>query len=298
MAIPKLLSIAGSDPSGGAGVQADLKTFSALGCYGMAVVTALTAQNTTGVTRVFPIPPDMVAAQIDAIFSDIAVNAVKIGMLAEPAIAEAVAESLRRAGAKNIVLDPVLAATRGAALSEGGLPGAIITRLLPLVDLITPNLAEAAVLTGTGLARDTDEMAAQARALALRGARAALVKGGHLGGEPTDVLFANGALTLLSGRRVDDAPRARHRLRAGLGHRRESRQGIGARRGGRRRQDMAGAGLDGGGGPATWRRRRPAESFLGAVGQAVNARGAYFEKALPSGSRARGDPRAESRRRR
>ena len=203
MAIPKLLSIAGSDPSGGAGVQADLKTFSALGCYGMAVVTALTAQNTTGVTRVLPIPPDMVAAQIDAIFSDIAVDAVKIGMLAEPAIAEAVAESLRRAGAKNIVLDPVLAATRGAALSEGGLPRAIIEHLLPLVDLITPNLAEAAVLTGTALARGADEMTAQARALVEQGARAALVKGGHLGGEPMDVLFANGAARMFSGRRVD-----------------------------------------------------------------------------------------------
>ncbi len=203
MAIPKLLSIAGSDPSGGAGVQADLKTFSALGCYGMAVVTALTAQNTTGVTRVFPIPPDMVAAQIDAIFSDIAVNAVKIGMLAEPAIAEAVAQSLRRAGAKNIVLDPVLAATRGAALSEGGLPSAIMKHLLPLVDLITPNLAEAAVLTGTTLAHDMDQMAAQARALVEQGARAALVKGGHLGGEPVDVLFANGAPRMFSGRRVD-----------------------------------------------------------------------------------------------
>ncbi len=203
MAIPKLLSIAGSDPSGGAGVQADLKTFSALGCYGMAVITALTAQNTTGVARVWPIPPDMVAAQIDAIFSDIAVNAVKIGMLAEPAIAEAVAESLRRAGAKNIVLDPVLAATRGAALSEGGLPSGIMKHLLPLVDLITPNLAEAAVLTGTTLAHDMDQMAAQARALVEQGARAALVKGGHLGGEPVDVLFANGAPRMFSGRRVD-----------------------------------------------------------------------------------------------
>jgi len=203
VAVPKLLSIAGSDPSGGAGVQADLKTFSALGCYGMAVVTALTAQNTTGVTRVFPIPPDMVAAQIDAIFCDIAVDAVKIGMLAESAIAEAVAASLRRAAAKNIVLDPVLAATRGPALSEGGLPSAIMKYLLPLVDLITPNLAEAAVLTGSSLARDTDEMAAQTRVLVGQGARAALVKGGHLDGEPTDVLFANGAPTLLSGRRVD-----------------------------------------------------------------------------------------------
>ena len=284
MAIPKLLSIAGSDPSGGAGVQADLKTFSALGCYGMAVVTALTAQNTTGVTRVFPIPPDMVAAQIDAIFSDIAVNAVKIGMLAEPAIAEAVAELLRRAGAKNIVLDPVLAATRGAALSEGGLPGAIITRLLPLVDLITPNLAEAAVLTGTSLARDTDEMAAQARALALRGARAALVKGGHLGGEPTDVLFANGALTLLSGRRVD----TRHAH--GTGCALASAIAANLAKGSALGEAVADAktwleqALVAGEALRAWRRRRPAELFLGAVGQAVNARGAYFEKALPSGS--------------
>lgn len=203
MAIPKLLSIAGSDPSGGAGIQADLKTFSALGCYGMAVITALTAQNTMGVTRVLPIPPAMVAAQIDAIFSDIAVDAVKIGMLAEPAIARAAAESLRRAGAKNVVLDPVLAATKGAALSEGGLPRAIIEHLLPLVDLITPNLAEAAVLTGTALARDADEMTAQARALVEQGARAALVKGGHLGREPVDALFANGAARIFSGRRVD-----------------------------------------------------------------------------------------------
>jgi hydroxymethylpyrimidine/phosphomethylpyrimidine kinase len=202
VAIPKLLSIAGSDPSGGAGVQADLKTFSALGCYGMAAVTALTAQNTTGATRVSPIPPDMVAAQIDAIFSDIAVDAVKIGMLAEPAIAEAVAKSLRRAGAKNIVLDPVLAATKGAALSEGGLPGAIIEHLLPLADLITPNLAEAANLAGTSPARDVDEMTAQARALVERGARAVLIKGGHLGGEPMDVLFANRARRIFSGRRV------------------------------------------------------------------------------------------------
>jgi hydroxymethylpyrimidine/phosphomethylpyrimidine kinase len=203
VAVSKLLSIAGSDPSGGAGVQADLKTFSALGCYGMAVVTALTAQNTTGVTRVMAVPPDMVAAQIEAIFADIAVDAVKIGMLTEPAIARAVAELLRRAGAKNIVLDPVLAATKGADLSESDLPRAIIEHLLPLVDLITPNLAEAAILTGTTLSRDVEGMAAQARMLVDKGARAALVKGGHLHGDPVDVLFANGARTLLSGRRVN-----------------------------------------------------------------------------------------------
>jgi len=203
VSVAKLLSIAGSDPSGGAGVQADLKTFSALRCYGMAAVTALTVQNTTGVTRVMGVPPDMVAAQIDAIFADIAVDAVKIGMLAEPAIARAVADSLRRANAKNIVLDPVLAATKGVAVSDDELPRAILEHLLPLADVITPNLAEAAILTGAALARDVADMAAQARALVESGARAALVKGGHLGGEPVDALFANGALTLFSGRRID-----------------------------------------------------------------------------------------------
>jgi hydroxymethylpyrimidine/phosphomethylpyrimidine kinase len=114
-----------------------------------------------------------------------------------------VAELLRRAGAKNIVLDPVLAATKGADLSESDLPRAIIEHLLPLVDLITPNLAEAAILTGTTLSRDVEGMAAQARMLVDKGARAALVKGGHLHGDPVDVLFANGARTLLSGRRVN-----------------------------------------------------------------------------------------------
>ena len=153
MNAPRLLSIAGSDPSGGAGVQADLKTFAALRCYGMAAITALTAQNTGGVARVRAIAPDMVAAQIDAIFQDIAVDAVKIGMLAEPAIARAVADALRRAGAPTIVLDPVLAATKGAALGDDDLPGAILKHLLPLATLITPNLAEAAILTGTAPAR-------------------------------------------------------------------------------------------------------------------------------------------------
>ncbi len=203
MNAPRLLSIAGSDPSGGAGVQADLKTFAALRCYGMAAITALTAQNTGGVARVRAIAPDMVAAQIDAIFQDIAVDAVKIGMLAEPAIARAVADALRRAGAPTIVLDPVLAATKGAALGDDDLPGAILKHLLPLATLITPNLAEAAILTGTAPARGVNDMILQARTLVDRGARAALVKGGHLDGEPVDVLFADGAPRLFSGRRVD-----------------------------------------------------------------------------------------------
>ncbi|MGA9601259.1 MAG: bifunctional hydroxymethylpyrimidine kinase/phosphomethylpyrimidine kinase [Methylocystis sp.] len=200
---PKLLSIAGSDPSGGAGVQADLKTFAAFGAYGMAAITALTVQNTEGVLKVAPVSAALVAAQIDAIFDDIAVDAVKIGMLARPSTARAVAASLKRAGAQNIVLDPVLSASRGADLSAAGLPRAILEHLAPLATLITPNLREAAILTGTPLAKNTDDMEAQARALVAAGAKAALVKGGHLDGAPVDVLCAPGATRLFSGERVE-----------------------------------------------------------------------------------------------
>ncbi len=200
--IPKVLSIAGSDPSGGAGVQADIKTFSALSCYGMAAVTALTAQNTRGVGLVHAIPPDVVAAQIDAIFADIDVDAVKIGMLADAAIADAVAESLTRVAAKNIVFDPVLYSTHGDALSAAGLIDAARARVLPLARLVTPNLPEAAALLDAREARDPREMAEQARALADRGARAALVKGGHLEGEPVDVLFDGTHIHEFRGKRI------------------------------------------------------------------------------------------------
>ena len=200
---PKLLSIAGSDPSGGAGLQADLKTFAAFGAYGMAAVTALTVQNTTGVLKVAPISASLVAAQIDAVFADIAVNAVKIGMLARSSTAEAVALSLQHAGAKNIVLDPVLRATRGAELSVTGLPRAILTHLAPLVTLITPNLQEAAILTGTAVAQNAQDMEAQARALVAAGAKAALVKGGHLDGAPLDVLCTHGATRVFRGARIE-----------------------------------------------------------------------------------------------
>jgi hydroxymethylpyrimidine/phosphomethylpyrimidine kinase len=201
-AIPKLLSIAGSDPSGGAGVQADIKTFSAFRCYGMAAITALTAQNTRGVLRMEPIAPEIVAAQIDAVFADIGVDAVKIGMLATPQIARAVAAALRRAGARNIVLDPVLSASAGAPLGVAGLAQAILDAALPLAALVTPNLAEAAILTGTPPARSLEEMAAQARLLVAGGARAALVKGGHLEGAPSDVLCAEGVIATIPGARV------------------------------------------------------------------------------------------------
>lgn len=200
--IPKLLSIAGSDPSGGAGAQADLKTFSALGCYGMAAITALTAQNTRGVTASFPVAPDIVAAQIDAILSDIPPDAVKIGMVATPEIAETIAAALTRGAARNIVLDPVLAPTQGAPLAAAGLEAALVAHLLPLARLVTPNIHEAGALTNTPPARDADEMAAQGRRLIARGARAVLVKGGHLDGEPIDVLIENGETRVFHGRRI------------------------------------------------------------------------------------------------
>ncbi|QGM45913.1 bifunctional hydroxymethylpyrimidine kinase/phosphomethylpyrimidine kinase [Methylocystis heyeri] len=199
----KLLAIAGSDPSGGAGAQADIKTFSALGGYGMAAITALTAQNTQGVLASVPVAPQLVAAQIDAIFADIEVDAVKIGMLAQADVAHAVAEALARGKAKNIVLDPVLAPSQGEDFSSGDLAPAIVEILLPMAALVTPNLAEAAALTATPAARSVTEMERQARALVSLGAGAALVKGGHLDGAPVDVLFAAGQSMLFGGARVE-----------------------------------------------------------------------------------------------
>ncbi|HMK91054.1 MAG TPA: bifunctional hydroxymethylpyrimidine kinase/phosphomethylpyrimidine kinase [Methylocystis sp.] len=200
---PRVLAISGSDPSGGAGAQADIKTFAAFGCYGMAAITALTVQNTRGVRSVITVEPDVVAAQVDAIFEDVAVDAVKIGMLGRVETARAVAASLRRAGAHNVVVDPVLAASHGAPLAEAGLAAAILAELAPLAALLTPNLAEAASLTGTAPAGGEAEMGAQARALVAAGARAVLVKGGHLDGDPVDLLWTEGAAALFRGRRIE-----------------------------------------------------------------------------------------------
>ncbi|MEF3366558.1 bifunctional hydroxymethylpyrimidine kinase/phosphomethylpyrimidine kinase [Methylocystis sp. 9N] len=201
--IPRLLSIAGSDPSGGAGIQADLKTFSAFGCYGMAAITALTAQNTRGVTAAYPIAPDIVAAQIEAAMSDIAPDAIKIGMVATPEIAQAIAETFARYDARNIVLDPVLVPTQGVSLASAGLEKALIATLAPLARLVTPNLHEASALTDTPRATNADEMAAQGRLLIEAGARAVLMKGGDLDGEPIDVLIEAGETRVFGGRRIN-----------------------------------------------------------------------------------------------
>ena len=200
--IANVLSIAGSDPSGGAGIQADLKTFAALGCYGMAAITALTAQNTTGVRAVQAVSPDFVAAEIDAIFEDIEVHAVKIGMLGTPAAAEIVAARLARWNARNVVLDPVLAATSGDDLGGGAVADAILAHLLPLARLVTPNLPEIARLTGLPEPRDVDGMRVAGRALISRGAEAVLVKGGHLDGDAVDVLVTKEGAQTFSAPRI------------------------------------------------------------------------------------------------
>ncbi|TCO83813.1 hydroxymethylpyrimidine kinase /phosphomethylpyrimidine kinase [Plasticicumulans lactativorans] len=180
--IPNVLTIAGSDPSGGAGIQADLKTFSALGAFGTSVITALTAQNTRGVTGVHAVPAAFVREQLDTLFADVAIAAVKIGMLADPAVIDAVAEVLERKRPRHVVLDPVMVAKSGDRLLPAAAVAALRSRLLPLADLITPNLPEAADLLGLPQADSTTAMERQAAALRECGARGVLLKGGHLGG--------------------------------------------------------------------------------------------------------------------
>lgn len=176
------LTIAGSDSGGGAGVQADLKTFSALGVYGASVLTALTAQNTRAVTAVHRVPPEMVRAQLDAVFDDLAVAAVKIGMLASADLIEVVAQHLHGRTVP-VVVDPVMVAKSGDALLEDGAVAALRARLLPLASVLTPNLPEAARLLGVAPAADEPAMLEQGRALLALGAHAVLMKGGHARGE-------------------------------------------------------------------------------------------------------------------
>lgn len=176
---PRVLTIAGSDPSGGAGIQADLKTFGALGAYGTAALTALTVQNTQGVHRVHPLPAELVAAQAEAILADIRIDAVKIGMLPDADCIRAVAGVLRRHPVPFVVLDPVLRATSGMSLSTDAASTVLLTELLPLADLLTPNLNELARLSGRPPAADEDDMQHQGRLLQTQGARAVLLKSGH-----------------------------------------------------------------------------------------------------------------------
>ncbi len=182
------MTIAGSDSGGGAGIQADLKTFSALGVYGASTLTAITAQNTVGVTAVHEIPTDVVAAQIDAVISDIGADAVKTGMLSSPEIVATVADGIWRHGIANLVVDPVMVAKSGDRLLRAEAIATICERLIPLAAVVTPNIPEAEDLTGLTIATDADAQRA-AEAIIAMGAKSVVVKGGHRDGPPTDILY-------------------------------------------------------------------------------------------------------------
>ena len=188
----RVLSIAGSDSGGGAGIQADLKTFSALGCYGMTAITAITAQNTQGVRAIHGIPPDMLRAQIDAVAEDIGVDAVKIGMLHDPEVVRVVVKAIARHQMLQVVLDPVMVATSGDRLMADETVGVLVQELFPRVTVITPNLDEAALLLGRSI-DGADALDEAASALLALGAPAVLLKGGHLPGDlVVDVLAMAG----------------------------------------------------------------------------------------------------------
>jgi hydroxymethylpyrimidine/phosphomethylpyrimidine kinase len=201
--IPVALTIAGSDSSGGAGIQADLKTFAALGVYGASAITALTAQNTTGVRGIHQVPADFVTAQIDAVFTDLDVKAVKIGMVAQRATIEAIAAALARWSPEHVVLDPVMVATSGDHLLASDAVASLRSELIPRASLITPNLPEAAALLEEAGATSEAEIASQGERLLALGCRAVLIKGGHgQGSESIDYLFDGGRTIALAAPRI------------------------------------------------------------------------------------------------
>ena len=203
MTTPVALTIAGSDSSGGAGIQADLKTFAALGVYGASVITALTAQNTRGVTGIHAVPASFVTEQIDAVFSDLDVGAVKIGMVAQVASIEAIAAALLRWSPGHVVLDPVMVATSGDRLLAAEAVNALRTKLVPLASVVTPNLPEAAALLDEPVAASEAEIESQGRRLLALGCRAVLIKGGHgEGAESIDYLVSGEGTLALAAPRV------------------------------------------------------------------------------------------------
>jgi hydroxymethylpyrimidine/phosphomethylpyrimidine kinase len=203
MIIPIALTIAGSDSSGGAGIQADLKSFAARGVYGASVITALTAQNTMGVTGIHQVPADFVTAQIDAVFEDLDVRAVKIGMVADLAVIDAIAAGLQKWSPKHIVLDPVMVATSGDRLLAAEAVDALRTKLIPLAGLITPNMPEAAALLNEPVATDEAAIESQGQRLLAMGCPAVLIKGGHgQGAESIDYLVTGSGTIALAAPRT------------------------------------------------------------------------------------------------
>ena len=195
------LTIAGSDSSGGAGIQADIKTMTAHGVYAMSAVTALTAQNTTGVTDILESTPEFLAEQLDCVFTDIFPDAVKTGMVSSTALIEVIAAKLRQYGAKNIVVDPVMVATSGSRLISEDAVGALCEHLLPLATVLTPNIPEAELLSGMEI-KDAGGMERAARAISERYGCAVLCKGGHQINDADDLLWRNGAGRWFRGKRI------------------------------------------------------------------------------------------------
>ncbi|MDE5779135.1 MAG: bifunctional hydroxymethylpyrimidine kinase/phosphomethylpyrimidine kinase [Lachnospiraceae bacterium] len=198
-----ILSIAGSDSGGGAGIQADLKTITCLGEYGMTAITALTAQNTMGVEGVEVVSVQMVKSQIDAVFGDIRPDAVKLGMIATPDIMEAVCEKLIQYKAEHIVVDPVMVATSGSSLMESSTVRTLKEKLIPLADIITPNISEAEVLSGISV-EGKEDMVKAAEKIAEYYCGSILIKGGHLTDTADDLLYQNGEIIWLYGKRLDN----------------------------------------------------------------------------------------------
>jgi hydroxymethylpyrimidine/phosphomethylpyrimidine kinase len=203
MTTPVALTIAGSDSSGGAGIQADLKTFAALSVYGASAITALTAQNTRGVSAIHPVPPEFVTAQLDAVFADLAIGAVKTGMLGGRATIEAIAAAFRRWSPPFVVIDPLMVATSGERLLPADAVDTLRTKLIPLAAIITPNLPEAAVLLSEPLAASDAAIESQGRRLLSLGCSHVLIKGGHgHGSESIDYLISASATVPLASRRL------------------------------------------------------------------------------------------------
>ncbi len=197
------LTIAGSDSSGGAGIQADIKTMTANGVYAMSAITALTAQNTTGVQGIFEVSPDFLAQQLDSIFTDIRPDAVKIGMVSSTGLIEVIARKLREYRAENIVVDPVMVATSGAKLISDDAIAALKEHLLPLATVLTPNIPETEVLSGMAV-RTPDDMVAAAKAISEQYRCAVLCKGGHQLNDANDLLWRGGTSKWFNGKRIDN----------------------------------------------------------------------------------------------
>ncbi|WP_299031866.1 bifunctional hydroxymethylpyrimidine kinase/phosphomethylpyrimidine kinase [uncultured Anaerococcus sp.] len=197
------LTIAGSDSSGGAGIQADLKAMTLNGVYAMSVITALTAQNTQGVTAILDVSPEFIVDQMDAVFTDIYPDAIKIGMVSSPEIVEAIAESLEKYQAKNIVLDPVMVATSGAKLLKEEAMDSLINRLIPLADVITPNIPEGEILAGMEI-KSEDDMQKAAEMIGDKYDCAVLLKGGHKINDANDLLYRDGKFKWFRSDRIDN----------------------------------------------------------------------------------------------